>query len=132
LALASVAFRPAVDRRFQPDPLRLHLPPLGFTGGSALPDPAALRIMAAMYLYAELEEAAVIPVAEVLTANRDTLPARSDAALQKLETFWGKSPQWYDRAHRTSLFARRFGTGTAASNDQGTLVNRDFQRALAA
>jgi hypothetical protein len=68
----------------------------------------------------------------VLAANRDTLPVRGDAVFQKLEAFWRKTSQWYDRAHRTSLFARLFGTGAAASNDQGILVNRDFQRALAA
>ena len=132
LALAAVTLRPRVDVRAQPDPLRLDLPPVGFAGRTALPDASTLRVQAALYLYAELEEAAVVAVAEVLAVNRTSLPVRSAAAAGKLEAFSRNMPRWYDRAQRASLFARLFGGGAAASNDQGALINRDFQRALAA
>jgi len=132
LALAGVALRPYSSPPIQPDPLRLQLPPVGFGGGSTLPDANALRILAALYLYAELEQAGIIPVAEVLAGARDTLDIRSDTVAARLDAFAHKAPEWYDRDHRNTLFARVFGLGAGASNDQGTLVNRDFQRALGA
>jgi len=132
VALAQAALRPYQGAVGQPDPLRLQIPPVGFGGGATLPDAGALRILAALYLHAELEQVGIISVAEALTAARDALPVRSDVTMGKLEAFARKLPEWYDRAHRNALFARLFGVGPGASNDQGALINRDFPRALAA
>ncbi len=131
LALVQAALRPYAVV-VQPDPLRLQLPPAGYGGGVTLPDAGALRVLGALYLYAELEQAGIIPVAEVLAENRDTLTVNSDEVAGKLNAFAHKGPVWYDRPHRSMLFARLFGTGAGASNDAGTLVNRDFERCLGA
>jgi hypothetical protein len=88
--------------------------------------------MGALYLYAEAEQAGLIPVAEVMAVNRFTMGVQNAASAGKLETFAHAMQNWYDRQHRSQLFARLFGIGDGATNDQGALVNRDFERAFAA
>jgi hypothetical protein len=132
LAVAGAALRPITPLPPVPDPLRLNMPPLGYPGTGSQPDAASLRVLGALYLYAELEQAGLIPVAEVMAQNRATLPVQDLAGAGKLESFARAMQNWYDRQHRGTLFARLFGLGEAATNDQGVLVNRDFERALAA
>lgn len=132
MALAVASLRPPTPLPVHPDPLRLNLPPMGYPGTGSMPDAAALRVMGALYLYAEAEQAGLIPVAEVMAVNRATLPVQSAAGAGKLESFAHAMQSWYDRQHRSQLFARLFGIGDGATNDQGALINRDFERAFAA
>ena len=53
------------------DPLRLSLPPIiGSGSSSTTPDSATLQVIATLYLQAELEQAGVIPVADMLADSR--------------------------------------------------------------
>jgi hypothetical protein len=113
------------------DLLRLNLPPLLASGGETSLTPQALRVMAAMYLQAELEQAGIIPVVEMLVQARASLPLRSASAARKLEEFAQRSSDYYDRGHRELIFARLFGTGGAATSDQGSSINREFQQVFA-
>jgi len=132
LAAASAALRPITPLPPAQDPLRLNMPPLGYPGTGSQPDAASLRVLGALYLSAEAEQAGLIPVAEMMAQNRATLPVQDLTGAGKLEAFARGMQNWYDRQHRGMLFARLFGLGEAATNDQGVLVNRDFERALAA
>ena len=126
LAFAADAIGPAADGAAGgDDPLRLDLPSLG-SGSGELPDAAAVRVFASLYLAAELEQAGVVPVAELLAQERDGLDIRSYAAAAKLDEFASLSHQWYDRAGRVQLYARLFGIGAGATNEAGALVNREF------
>jgi hypothetical protein len=131
VALAAVSLRPPMPLPVHPDPLRLNMPPMGYPGTGSQPNSAALRVLGALYLYAETEQAGVIPVAEVMAANRATMPIQSPASAGKLESFSRAMQNWYDRPHRNTLFARLFGLGEGATNEQGVLVNRDFERVFA-
>jgi hypothetical protein len=113
----------------QDDPLRLNLPAL-FNGG-VLPTPQAVRVLAALYLQAELEEAGVIPLAETLAAQRSRLDQLGLRAAQKLENFALHARDWYDRPSRQLLFARLFGMGPAANRSDERAANHDFQQRLA-
>jgi hypothetical protein len=112
------------------DPLRLDLPSLGPGSGEA-PSPAMLRVFGSLYLAAELEQAGVVPIAELLADQRDTLNLTSYEAAAKLDDFATRELHWYDSAGRVQLYARLFGVGPGATNDGGTLVNRDFVPLLA-
>jgi hypothetical protein len=112
------------------DPLRLDLPPMLTAAGQA-PDAATLRVMATLYFQAELEQAGVIVVAELLAAARLTLGARGERVSRKLDEFAERGRhQWYDRQSRSLTFARLFGLG-AAADPHGSSVNRDFQQRFA-
>lgn len=113
------------------DPLHLNLPPVLSTREGGAPTPDALRVMGALYLQAEMEEAGVIPVAELLANARGSLSLTSTRAAGKLEVFAERSRQWYDRAHRSQVFARLFGLGPATGSEAGNTVNGDFQQRLA-
>jgi len=128
IALAATALRPLPGKPSPPDSLRLQLPPIGIGNGGPLPDAAILRVMAALYLYAEHEQAGLIPVAEVLVASRDSLGIQDVGTAGKMETFYQRSRQWYDRNQRKMLFGRLFGLGPGS--DEGG--NHDFQRIFAA
>jgi hypothetical protein len=104
------------------------LPPIGIGGGGPFPDTASLRVLAALYLYAEHEQAGLVPVAEVLVASRDTLPIQDVATAGKMEAFYQRSRDWYDRDQRRQLFGRLFGLGPG-SDQSG---NHDFQRIFGA
>ncbi len=113
------------------DPLRLNLPLLLNGGEGITPNSAELRIIATLYLQAELEQAGVIPVAEMLAQARVSLNFASPQVIEKLEDFALRSRNWYNRESRDLLFARLFGIGRAATNAEGTMVNRDFQQRFA-
>lgn len=112
------------------DPLRLDLPTLGPASGET-PSAATLRVFGSLYLAAELEQAGVVPIAELLADQRDSLNLTSYDAAAKLDDFATRERGWYDRAGRVALYARLFGVGPGATNDAGALVNRDFASLLA-
>src|SRR5262249_10988885 len=89
------------------------------------------RVFASLYLAAELEQAGVVPIAELLSDQRDTLNLTSYEAAAKLDDFASRELHWYDRAGRVQLYARLFGLGPGATNDTGTLTNREFVPAFA-
>jgi hypothetical protein len=107
------------------DPLRLDLPVLGPASGDA-PTPAMVRVFGSLYLAAELEQAGIVPIAELLADQRETFNLTSYDAAAKLDGFATREHQWYDRAGRVQLYARLFGIGPSATNDTGTLTNREF------
>jgi hypothetical protein len=113
------------------DPLRLNLPPLLTAGPQGELGSEELKVMATLYLQAELEQAGVIPVAELLAQQRILLGVRSISSAAKLETFAVRNHHWYDRQNRILLFARLFGLGLAARSEEGNTVNRDFQQRFA-
>jgi len=126
LALAADAVGPAaVGVPAGDDPLRLDLPSLS-PGTSELPSAATVRVFASLYLAAELEQAGVVPIAELLVEQRDTLSLSSYEAAAKLDDFATHQHEWYDRAGRTQVYARLFGIGPGATNEGGLLVNREF------
>lgn len=130
LRLAQDCLRPALAQSFaaNEDPLRLDLPPMLNAAGQA-PDAAMLRVMAALYLQAEMEQAGVIPVAELLAQSRRTLEVRSVRVSRKLDEFAERARhQWYDRPSRSQTFARLFGAG---ADPRDGAANRDFQQRLA-
>jgi hypothetical protein len=112
------------------DPLRLNLPPLTGSGG-LIPGAPVLRVVASLYLHAELEQAGVVAVAELLAENRYTLGVMGERGARLLEEFARRNRQWYDRDSRTRIFARLFGQGQAARPGEGREVNREFQQLLA-
>ncbi len=116
---------PAAD-----DPLRLDLPAL-HSGPSDYPSAATVRVFGALYLAAELEQAGVVPIAELLADERYTLNLASYEAAAKLDDFAARQHEWYDRAGRVQIYARLFGIGAAATNEAGALVNREFVSVLA-
>lgn len=114
------------------DPLRLNLPPIIGNGSSSLtPDAPTLRVMATLYLQAELEQAGIIAVAEVLTDSRYQLAVRDMRTGKLLEDFFRQRRDWLDRNSREHIFARVFGFGAVAGNQQGAAVNRDFMTKFA-
>jgi hypothetical protein len=131
LALAADAVGPSADSvPAGDDPLRLDLPTLG-PGSGDLPSAATVRVFASLYLAAELEQAGVVPIAELLAEQRDTLNLTSYAAAAKLDDFATRAHHWYDRPGRTQLYARLFGIGAGATNEAGALVNREFMSLFA-
>ena len=126
LALAAAAVGPrAAGVPAGDDPLRLDLPTLG-PGSGDLPNAATVRVFASLYFAAELEQAGVVPIAELLVQERDTLNLTSYAAAAKLDDFATREHQWYDRSGRVQVYARLFGIGAGATNEAGALVNREF------
>jgi hypothetical protein len=112
------------------DPLRIDLPPFGAGEGGA-PSVAGLRGMSALYLQAELEQAGIVSVAELLAREWDTLSVTSDEAAELLEEFSRRSRDWYDRDGRDRIFARLFGLGRLAGEGSGATSNRGFENRLA-
>jgi len=110
------------------DPLRLDLPPVN---GPATLTAASLRILAALYLESELEQAGIIAVAEILADARMQLGAIDAGAARKLDAFAQKKRAWYDRPSRELVFARVFGTGGRATRDEGAAVNHPFSQLFA-
>ena len=114
------------------DPLRLNLPPIVGGGAKGLtPDEATLKVMAALYLQAELEQAGIIAVAEVLSEARYQLNIYDTRTAQLLDDFERKRRDWPNRKTRDNIFARVFGLGSFTQNQDGVLVNRDFQSKFA-
>ena len=130
LAHRSVALALAQSLATVEDPLRLDLPPMLATAGQA-PSAEMLRTMAALYFQSEMEQAGIIPVAEMLAASRRTLEMRSARVSRKLDEFAERGRhQWYDRQSRNVTFTRLFGAGAVANLHDGA-SNRDFQQRLA-
>lgn len=118
--------------RTNDDPLRLNLPPLVGNGASSLaPDATTLKVMATLYFQAELEQAGVIAVAELLAESRFELPVQNVQSANLLEEFYRRKRDWLDRTSREHVFARVFGLGAFARNEEGALINRDFQSKFA-
>jgi hypothetical protein len=134
LVLAEAALREAPVRTEHDDPLRLEIPPVA--GSDRPPPPEAVRGLAALYLHAELEQAGVVPVAELLAAERLSIDVRSVEAAARLDRFARRSAEWYGREQRAVLFARLFGdgpgAGAGAGPHGGADVNREFGERLAA
>ena len=114
------------------DPLRLSLPAL--PPASALrPAADVLAAYAALYLHAELEDAAVLPAVESLADQRYALALRDRTTAERLERFALQARDYPPAAQRATIFARLFGMGPAAlratqSADDG--VRLDFQQRL--
>jgi len=111
------------------DPLRLDLPtPRAGIGGSHR-TPAAVRVFASMYLAAELEQAGVVPIAELLSAQRDTVNLTSPTRRHRSST---PSPRASTNGKtapgRVQLYARLFGIGPGATNDTGALTTVSSSR----
>ena len=130
LALAEQVVARGADVPGVDDPLRLDLPNLVRDAG-ALPSADAVRILASLYFAAELEQAGVVPIAELLAGQRDSLDLHSYASAARLDEFASHEHGWYDQAGRAGLYARLFGMGPSATNEAGALVNREFQSLLA-
>jgi hypothetical protein len=109
------------------DPLAINLPPMGPGGVGAAVDQATLEAMAALYFQAELEQAAVIPVAEVLADSRFTLEVRDPQTAGQLEDFANNMQgNWYSRELREQLFARTFGYSGSVTGHHSA-INREFE-----
>ncbi len=109
------------------DPLKINLPTYGTTGSDVI-NSENLSVMSVLYFQAELEQAGVIPVAELLTENRFSLQIRDAQAANKFEEFASQTRgQWYTRKLREQIFARTYGIGVQANNEAGVLINRDFE-----
>jgi len=114
------------------DPLRLALPAL--PPASALrPATDVLAAYAALYLQAELEDAAVLPAVESLAEQRHELSLRDRTTAERLERFALAARDYPAAAMRATIFARLFGMGAGAqrgtqSADDG--MRLDFQQRL--
>ena len=114
------------------DPLRLNLPPIVGSGSSSItPDSATLQVMATLYLQAELEQAGVIPVADMLADARYQLSINNVQSAKLLDEFYRNRREWPDRKSREHIFARVFGMGSTADSYAGSVINRDFQSCFA-
>jgi hypothetical protein len=110
------------------DPLRLDLPPLPAGSRDATITPAALRALAALYLQANLEDAGIVAVAELIGQSRGHLRYLDAAAAQKLEPFTHPPSDAYPRPAREAIFARVFGLGGATAE---SAANHEFEPLLA-
>jgi hypothetical protein len=114
------------------DPLRLALPALQ-PASAVRPAADVLSAYAALYLHAELEDAAVLPAVESLAEQRHALTLRDRGTAERLERFALAARNFPTAAQRGTIFARLFGMGAAAvratqSADDG--VRLDFQQRL--
>jgi hypothetical protein len=112
------------------DSLRLNLPPI-VGAGALTPETAVLKAITTLYMQAEMEQAGIIAVAEVLADSRYQLSIMSAKSAKLLEDFHQRRRDWLDRRAREHVFTRIFGFGSLAKMEEGTLVNRDFQTKLA-
>ncbi len=114
-------------------PLQINLPPLGAGGGlGGGIRPEALQVLASLYFQAELEQATIIPLAELLTESRYSLQLTDQSAAVLLEQFAeGMQERWLTRSIREQVFARTFGTGPALLDEPGAAVNRNFETLFA-
>ncbi len=116
---------------FANDPLEINLPTYG-GADSTLINRESLEVLAALYFQAELEQAGIIPIAELLTENRFSLQLRDTEAADMFEQFSSRlRGEWYTRQMREQIFARTFGLGAQASNEAGSMVNRNFETLFA-
>jgi hypothetical protein len=110
--------------------LRFNLPPLIGSGSNSLtPDSATLKVMATLYFQAELEQAGIIAVAELLAESRYELKVYGEKSARMLEEFFRNKRDWYDRNAREQIYLRVFGF--SANNQNANSANRDFQTKFA-
>lgn len=93
------------------DPLRLALPPVAAVDSA--PD-AVLSAWAALYLNAELEDAGVLSLVEMLADQRRALALREVGTQQRLERFALGIEQNPNRLDRSRLYGRLFGGSPSA------------------
>lgn len=110
------------------DPLRIDFPPLPAGSRDAAITASALRVVAAMYLQANLEDAGLLAVAELFGQSRDQFRNLSADAARKLEPLARPSRDAYTRPQREAIFARLFGLGGAQQNAP---ANHEFEQLLA-
>jgi hypothetical protein len=110
------------------DPLRIDFPPLPAGSRDATITASAVRALAAMYLQANLEDAGVLAIAELLGQSRDQLRFLDRSTAEKLEPFAHPASDVYTRPQRDAIFARVFGLGGASEQ---AAANHDFERVLA-
>ena len=110
------------------DPLRLDLSPLKAGSRDATITTSAMRALAALYLQANLEDAGVLVVAELLGQSRAQLRLVDRAGAEKLEPFTHPPAEAFNRPQRESVFARVFGLGGASEQTAG---NHEFEQLLA-
>jgi len=121
---------PAIGLAFDNDAFGVTLPPL--RGGTAAGITAdVVRMFAAMYLHAELEQAGVLIAAELLGQSRYELPLRDAAVVARLEAFDRGARRRLTRDQRDYLFARVFGLGRVGP-ELASSANPDFMRLLLA
>jgi hypothetical protein len=89
------------------DPLRLDLPPDQVDGAGL--EPRSAGVLGTLYLLSELEQAQVVPCAELLAAERWTLELRDDQSAAALERFAENGARWPPAAQRAGLYGRLFG-----------------------
>ena len=80
-------------------------------------DQANLRVIAPLYLVAELEIAQVLPIAEILSGLfvSGSLPINLDSSAQLLVEFWQQRHNRLSQRERSSIFARLFGSPSGAT-----------------
>jgi hypothetical protein len=99
------------------------LPP----GGATAADAAHLRTVASLYLAAELEQAMLVPAAEMLAglAFGAGLPGDPDPETARaLETFWEGRHHRASPEERRALYGRLFGSGDAAQAQPADTASR--------
>lgn len=111
------------------DPLRLDLSPLRDGSRDASITASSVRSLAALYLQANLEDAGIVAVAELLGQSRNQFRTLTADAARKLDPFTRPPSDVYSRPQREAIFARVFGLGGAP---QGSPANYEFERLLAA
>ncbi|MEM6896873.1 MAG: hypothetical protein AAF576_05805, partial [Pseudomonadota bacterium] len=100
--------------------LPVELPPLQATGPNGL-DRVKLESVAALYLYAELETAGLMQLAELIVDERVNLPIRDRDLAKMLDDFaTAQSGGWYDGNRRAQVFQQLFDFSG----------QRDFRRIL--
>lgn len=112
------------------NPLGLSLPALPPTSEQFLTE-ATVGALAALYLYAELEQAGLLPITEALASARRGLHWPSVELAERLERFADSARDNDSRALRDDLFARVFGLGGGARVSTGSGTNIGFVQALA-
>lgn len=126
------------------DPFGLNLPPIvGNSSSSLTPNAETLKVLATLYQQAELEQAGIIPVADVLAEARYRLSVQSFRSSNLLEQYYqktsyppeansgGKRGVWLDRNSREHVFARVFGFNLSNAASKSVSSNRDFQTKFA-
>ncbi len=109
------------------DPYFIDLP--AYRGGSGgRVTASSLRVIASLYMAAEIEGTYLMAVCEELANARYTLKLNDRSAAEKLETFASNMTQgWVDRALRNQIFARVFGAGHADAALGDNAVNTEFE-----
>lgn len=131
LALAQAQFDGLSLQADAADPFAIALPPMLGTAGAPVLASGTVRMLGALYLNAELEQAGLPLAAELLAQAKLELSLMSAEAARLLDNFDTMRRTAYTREQRELLFARLFGIGGGAVAARGAAVNNEFQRLLA-